>query len=62
MSRELHVESMLKMRAVIRFLWAKKCNYGEIYRQLHEVCGENALSPELSRRGATCLITDEYAC
>ncbi|GBM75450.1 hypothetical protein AVEN_182320-1 [Araneus ventricosus] len=32
------------MRAVIRFLQAKRCNCTEIYRQLHEVHGENAMS------------------
>ncbi|GBL92168.1 hypothetical protein AVEN_91512-1 [Araneus ventricosus] len=32
------------MRAVIRFLWAKRCNCTENFRQLHEVHGENAIS------------------
>ncbi|GBO00689.1 hypothetical protein AVEN_218025-1 [Araneus ventricosus] len=31
------------MRAVIRFLWAKRCNCTEIYRQLHEMYSENAM-------------------
>ncbi|GBN03468.1 hypothetical protein AVEN_141155-1 [Araneus ventricosus] len=32
------------MRAVIRSSWARRCNCTEIYRQLHEVYGENAMS------------------
>ncbi|GBM87773.1 hypothetical protein AVEN_171198-1 [Araneus ventricosus] len=32
------------MRAVIRFSWAKRCNCTAMYRQLHEVRGENAVS------------------
>ncbi|GBN22908.1 hypothetical protein AVEN_142014-1 [Araneus ventricosus] len=34
----------LEIRAVIRFLRAKRCNCTEIYRQLHEVYGETAMS------------------
>ncbi|GBN23254.1 hypothetical protein AVEN_259435-1 [Araneus ventricosus] len=44
MFRQLQVASKLKMRAVIRFLWEKRCNCTEIYRQLHEVYGEDAMS------------------
>ncbi|GBO36115.1 hypothetical protein AVEN_247461-1 [Araneus ventricosus] len=44
MSRQLQVASKLEMREAIRFLWAKRCNCTEIYRQLHEVYGENATS------------------
>ncbi|GFS89936.1 HTH_48 domain-containing protein, partial [Nephila pilipes] len=36
----------LEMRAAIRFLWAQRCNCTEIYRQLHEVHGDSALSPQ----------------
>ncbi|GFU16526.1 HTH_48 domain-containing protein [Nephila pilipes] len=32
------------MRAVIRFLKTKRCNCTEIYRQLHAVYDENAMS------------------
>ncbi|GBN66401.1 hypothetical protein AVEN_231629-1 [Araneus ventricosus] len=58
MSRQLQVASKLGMRAVIRFLWAKRCNCTEIYRQLPEVYGENTIHVKLSRSGATCLRTD----
>ncbi|GBM53512.1 hypothetical protein AVEN_261281-1 [Araneus ventricosus] len=44
MSRQLQVASKLEMRAVIRFPWPKMSNCTEIYRQLHEVYGENAMS------------------
>ncbi|GBM50264.1 hypothetical protein AVEN_23241-1 [Araneus ventricosus] len=44
MSRQLQVASKLEMRAEIHFLWAKRCNCTEIYRQLHEMYGENAMS------------------
>ncbi|GBM40529.1 hypothetical protein AVEN_76936-1 [Araneus ventricosus] len=44
MSRQMQVASKLEMRAVIRFLWAKRCNCAEIYRQLHQVYGESAMS------------------
>ncbi|GBN35468.1 hypothetical protein AVEN_63950-1 [Araneus ventricosus] len=44
MSRQLQVAFKLEMRAVIRFLWAKSYNCTEIYRQLHEMYGKNAMS------------------
>ncbi|KFM73297.1 hypothetical protein X975_07259, partial [Stegodyphus mimosarum] len=44
MSRWLQIAPKLEMRAIIRFLWAKSCNCTEIYGQLHEVYGENAMS------------------
>ncbi|GFT84863.1 HTH_48 domain-containing protein [Nephila pilipes] len=44
MSRQQQVASNLEMRAVIPFLWAKRCNYSEIYRPSHEVSDENAMS------------------
>ncbi|GBO44884.1 hypothetical protein AVEN_137695-1 [Araneus ventricosus] len=44
MSRQLQVGSKLQMRAVIHFLWAKRCNCTDIYRQLNEVYGENTMS------------------
>ena len=44
MSRQLQIASKVEMRAVIRFLWAKRFNCTEIYGQLHEVYGENAMS------------------
>ncbi|GBM02452.1 hypothetical protein AVEN_76501-1 [Araneus ventricosus] len=47
MFRQLQVASTLKMLAVIRFLWAKRCNCTEICRQLHEVYGENAMSRQV---------------
>ncbi|GBN66933.1 hypothetical protein AVEN_61945-1 [Araneus ventricosus] len=40
MSRQLQVE----MRTVIHFFWEKRSNCTEIYRQLHEVHSENAMS------------------
>ncbi|GBL82922.1 Disks large 1 tumor suppressor protein [Araneus ventricosus] len=44
MSQQLQVASKLEMRAVIRFLWVKRCNRTEICWQLHEVYSENAMS------------------
>jgi len=44
MSRQLQIASKVEMRAVIRFLWAKRFNCTEIYGQFHEVYGENAMS------------------
>ncbi|GBO25120.1 hypothetical protein AVEN_88353-1 [Araneus ventricosus] len=44
MSRQLQVGYKLEMLAVVRFLCAKRCNCTEMYRQLHEVDGENAMS------------------
>ncbi|GBN34156.1 Double-strand-break repair protein rad21-like protein 1 [Araneus ventricosus] len=42
--QQLQVVSKLEMLAVICFLWVKRCNCTEIYRPLHEVYGENAVS------------------
>ena len=47
MSRQLQVLSKLEMRAVIRFLWVKRCNCCEIDRQLHEIYDENAMSSQV---------------
>ncbi|XP_035209502.1 uncharacterized protein LOC118183982 [Stegodyphus dumicola] len=44
MSRQLQIASKLEMRPVIRIFWVKRCNCTEIYGQLHEVYGENAMS------------------
>ncbi|XP_035232347.1 uncharacterized protein LOC118204136 [Stegodyphus dumicola] len=44
MSRQLQIASKLEMHAMIRFLWAKRCNCTKIYGKLHEVYGENAMS------------------
>ncbi|XP_035231680.1 protein GVQW3-like [Stegodyphus dumicola] len=44
MSRQLQIASKLEMRAVIRFMCAKRCYCTEIYGQLHEAYGENTMS------------------
>ncbi|GBM91177.1 hypothetical protein AVEN_192306-1 [Araneus ventricosus] len=48
MSRQLQVACKLEMRAVVRFLWERRklnCeNCTEMYRQLREVHGEDAMS------------------
>ncbi|GFS83626.1 HTH_48 domain-containing protein [Nephila pilipes] len=47
MSRQKQVASKLEMSAVIRVFvggWVKRCNCTEIYRQLHEMHGENAMT------------------
>lgn len=44
MSCPLQVASKLEIRAVTRFLWAKKYNPTEIHRHLNEVYGNKAIS------------------
>ena len=44
MYRQLQLTTKLEMHAMIRFLQEKRCNCREIYRQLHKVYGENAMS------------------
>ncbi|GFU10277.1 HTH_48 domain-containing protein [Nephila pilipes] len=46
MSRQQQVASQLEMRTGIRFLWAKRCNCTDFYRQFHEVYGKVAMSRE----------------
>ncbi|GBM96706.1 hypothetical protein AVEN_1236-1 [Araneus ventricosus] len=36
----------MRLKVEIRFLWAKRCNCTEIYRELCEVYGENAMPPQ----------------
>ncbi|XP_035205247.1 histone-lysine N-methyltransferase SETMAR-like, partial [Stegodyphus dumicola] len=53
MSRQLQIASKWEMRAVIRFWCAKMCNCTEIYGQLHEVYGENAMSRQAIAKWCT---------
>ena len=59
--------SRLEMQAMIHFLWAKRCNYCEIYWQLHEVYDENAKSRQaivkwLDMFENACMAIDNAEC
>jgi hypothetical protein len=45
-----------EIRSVIKFLNAKNVRPAEIYRQVCEVCGENAMSDGMVRSGVGCSV------